>query len=106
MFFQLKEISADWFENIQLKSIIYTKTKSKFQSLTTRQEEILVVANQCVTEENPPWLRKGEEVKVLTETLKKHCDSLSSKLNKKDGKSSKLNVRNIDKRMEWKKKKN
>ena len=70
-FFQLKEISAEWFENLQLNSIIYTKTKSKFQSLTTRQEEILVVANQCVTEENPPWLRKGEEVKVLTETLKK-----------------------------------
>ena len=71
--------------------------------MITRQEEILVVANQCVTEENPPWLRKGEEVKVLTETLKKHCDSLSSKLNKKEGKSSKLNIRNIDKRMEWKK---
>ena len=71
-FFQLKEISAEWFENLQLKSIIYTKTKSKFQSLTTRQEEILVLANQCVTEENPLWLRKGEEVKVLTETLKEN----------------------------------
>ena len=53
----------------------------------------------------PSLVTIGRRGKVLTETLKKHCDSLSSKLNKKDGKSSKLNVRNIDKRMEWKKKK-
>ena len=43
-------------------------------------------------------------LKVLTETLKnkKNCDSLSSKLNEKEQKLSKLNVRNFDRQMEQK----
>ena len=34
-------------------------------------EENISVANQCVTEDNFPWLQKEAEIKVLTESLKK-----------------------------------
>ena len=46
-------------------------------------------------------MQKEVDVKVLTETLEKNktCDSLSSKLNKKEKKLSRLNVRNFDRQM-------
>ena len=51
------------------------------------------------------WLQERVEIKVLRETLKngKHCNFLFSKSNEKEEKISKLNVRNVDKRMEQKK---
>ena len=51
------------------------------------------------------WLQERVEIKVLRGTLKneKHCNFLFSKSNEKEEKISKLNVRNVDKRMEQKK---
>lgn len=69
-------------------------------------KETILLKNQCVTEENSFRIQNEEEVKVLTETLKKskkQFDSLSSKRLEKEEKLSKLNVRNFNKRMERKK---
>ena len=57
------------------------------------------------TGENSIWLHKEVEIKAFTKTFKieKHWDSLSSKLNEKEKKFSKLNAKNFDKRMEQKK---
>ena len=69
-------------------------------------KETILLKNQCVTEENSFRIQNEEEVKVLTETLKKskkQFDSLSSKRIEKEEKLSKFNVRNFNKRMERKK---
>ena len=69
-------------------------------------KETILLKNQCVTEENSLRIQNEEEVKVLTETLKKskkQFDSLSSKRIEKEEKLSKFNVRNFNKRMERKK---
>ena len=68
-------------------------------------DENISVASQCVAKEKALWLQKEVEIDVLRETLKneKHCDSLSSKLNEKEEKLSKLNTRNFDQRMEQEK---
>ena len=49
---------------------------------------------------NPLWLVKEVKVNILTGTLK---NSLSSKLNDRKNKLSKLNVKRSDKRIERKK---
>lgn len=69
-------------------------------------KETILLKNQCVTEENSFRIQNEEEVKVLTETLKKskkQFDSLSSKRIEKEEKLSKFNVRNFNKRIERKK---
>ena len=59
--------------------------------------------NRETTEENSLHLQKEEEIKVIQNFFEKNknfCDSLSSKLNEKEEKLTKLNVANFDRQMQ------